>query len=148
MASHLSGGQMQDVALVFGLDSPAISLTGPPLIGLGEDWPISPKRMARAYLELVRRRNEPGVPEILMGLRDSAQWGTGRGVGRSLKHSDALVKTGTAACSHARRAPGDGFVIALVPAEQPELLLMIRVHGVPGAAAAGTAGQILALLER
>jgi len=45
-----------------------------------------------------------------------------------LKHADALVKTGTAPCTHPHAAPGDGFVIAMVPANRPELLLFVRVH--------------------
>jgi cell division protein FtsI/penicillin-binding protein 2 len=148
MASHLTGDQMQEVADQFGLDLPKESLTGPPLMGLGEEWPIAPLRMAHAYIELVRRRDDPGVRRILTGLRDSAQWGTGSGVGRALKNSDALAKTGTAVCTHEPHAPGDGFVIALLPADQPDLLLMVRVHGVPGATAAVTAGRMLSLLER
>jgi len=148
MTSHLTGDQVREISTQFGFDSPAPALTGPPLMGLGDEWPISPLRLAHAYLELADRREEPGVREILMGMEDSAKWGTGAGVGRALKHSHALVKTGTAVCRHAQRAPGDGFVIALAPAEQPELLLMIRVHGVSGATAAVTAGKMLARLEQ
>lgn len=148
LASHLTGDQMQDVAAQFHLDRPDPGLSGPPLMGLGEDWPIAPLRMAQAYLELIRRRNDPGVQKILAGLQDSARWGTGSAVGRALKHSDALVKTGTAVCTHAHHAPGDGFVVALLPADQPQLLLMVRVHGVPGATAAITAGRMLSRLEQ
>jgi Penicillin binding protein transpeptidase domain len=148
MASHLTGDQMQETAAQFELPLPDPDLTGPPLMGLGEEWPISPLRLAHAYLELIRRRDEPGVGEVLEGMRQSAERGTGSAVGRALKHSDALVKTGTAVCLHAHHAPGDGFVIALVPADQPELLLMVRVHAVPGATAAVTAGRMLARLEQ
>jgi Penicillin binding protein transpeptidase domain len=148
MASHVTGDQMQEVAAQFGLQPPDPDLTGSPLMGLGEQWPISPLRMAHAYLELIRRRDEPGVGKVLKGMEQSAQRGTGSGVGHALKRSDALVKTGTAICLHAHHAPGDGFVIALVPADQPELLLMVRVHGVPGATAAVTAGRILGRLEQ
>jgi hypothetical protein len=35
----------------------------------------------------------------------------------------------------------------LFPAEQPELLLMVRVHGVPGAKASVTAGRMLSRIE-
>jgi len=55
----------------------------------------------------------------------------------------ALVKTGTATCTHARWAPADGFVLALVPAQTPEVLLLVRLHGVTGAKAAETAASIL-----
>ncbi len=103
--------------------------------------------MARAYLELYRRRDQPGVREILAGMLRSAQHGTGAAVGRALKHSEAFVKTGTAPCTHAVRAPGDGFVVALVPAQAPEIVLMVRVHGVPGAKAAETVGRMLSRME-
>jgi hypothetical protein len=37
--------------------------------------------------------------------------------------------------------------MSLVPADQPEILLMIRVHGVAGAKAAVTAGRMLSRME-
>ncbi len=147
LAANLSGEQMNPTARRFGLEAPDSDLSGPALMGLGDRWLISPRHMARAYLELYRRRNQPGVRELLAGMGQSTWQGTGAGVGRALKHSDALVKTGTAPCTHPHPAPGDGFVVALVPAGQPELLLMIRVHGVPGARASITAGRILSRLE-
>jgi len=68
-------------------------------------------------------------------------------VHRAFPIPDALVKTGTAACTHSRHAVGDGFTVALVPADEPQVLLMVRVHGVPGAQAAKTAGQMLRRIE-
>jgi cell division protein FtsI/penicillin-binding protein 2 len=130
-----------------GLDIPASKLSGPDLIGIGNRWLISPLHMARAYAVLAQNRDQPGVHEIVAGMAESAERGTGAEVDRALQHSRALVKTGTAACTHRGRAPGDGFVIALVPAEQPQLLLMVRVHGVPGARAAVTAGRMLSRIE-
>jgi cell division protein FtsI/penicillin-binding protein 2 len=130
-----------------GLDPPGPELSGPDLIGVGNRWLISPLHMARAYLELNRRRDQPGVRELVAGMAQSARQGTGAEVDRALKHSSALVKTGTAACTHHDHAPGDGFVVALFPAEQPELLLMVRVHGVPGAKAALIAGRMLRRIE-
>jgi cell division protein FtsI/penicillin-binding protein 2 len=130
-----------------GLDPPAQELSGPDLIGVGNHWLISPLHMARAYLELNRRRDQSGAREVMSGMAQSARQGTGAEVDRALKHTSALVKTGTAACTHHDHAPGDGFVVALVPAEQPELLLMVRVHGVPGARAALTAGRMLSRIE-
>ena len=147
LAANVSSQQMASTAESFGLNAPAGDLSGPPLMGLGREWQISPLRMARAYLELIRRREQPGVRDVLAGMAQSAQQGTGYGVGRALKHSNALVKTGTAPCTHPRAAPGDGFVVALVPADQPELLLMVRVHSVPGAKASLTAGRMLSRLE-
>ena len=147
LASTLTGSQIQNVAAQFGFEPPDPRLSGPSLMGLGEEWPISPLRMARAYVELIRRHDQPGVTEILAGLADSAEWGTGSGVARVLKHSGFFVKTGTAACVHTPRTTGDGFVVVIAPSDQPQLLLMVRVHGVPGSEAALTAGHMLARLE-
>lgn len=147
LVADLSGEQMWPVVERFGLDPPEPDLTGPALMGLGDRWQISPLHLARAYLELEDRRNQPGVGEILAGMAKSARQGTGMGVGRALKYSDALAKTGTAPCIHGHHAPGDGFVVALVPSRRPELLLMVRVHGVPGAAASEMAGRMLSRLE-
>lgn len=147
LAANLSGEQLVSTANAFGLEAPNPELSGDALMGLGEQWRISPLHMAHAYLELYRRREQPGVRELLSGMTQSARRGTGAGVGRALKHTDALVKTGTAPCTHPHSAPADGFVVALVPANQPELLLMIRVHGIAGAKAAATAGRMLSRLE-
>jgi cell division protein FtsI/penicillin-binding protein 2 len=147
LAESITAEQLLPVTRAFELESPESNFTGPSLIGLGEQWRIAPERMARAYLELYRRRDQPGVREMLAGMLQSAQRGTGSAVGRALKHSDAFVKTGTAQCTHAPRAPADGFVMALVPAQQPEILLMIRVHGVAGAKAAETAARMLSRME-
>ncbi len=77
----------------------------------------------------------------------SGRQGTGAEVDRALQSSRALVKTGTAACTHSRHAPGDGFTVALVPEDDPKMLLMVRVHGGPGSQAARIAGQILHRIE-
>jgi len=147
LAENLTGERLIPIANRFGLDPPNPALSGPPLMGLGDRWPIAPLKMARAYLELYRRRDQPVVRDILAGMAQAARSGTGKGVGQALKHADALVKTGTAPCTHAHAAPGDGFVIAMVPANQPELLLFVRVHSVPGATASITAGRMLRRLE-
>jgi hypothetical protein len=135
------------VATIFGLQAP--DPTSPPvnLTGIGATWAISPLAMARAYAELVRRRGQPGISEIVDGMGGSAHFGTGAEIGRALEHTAALAKTGTAPCTHARHAPGDGFAIALLPAADPQILLMVRVHGVPGSHAAKMAGQILRRIE-
>ena len=147
LAESVTSEQLLPVTRTFDLESPEANFTGPNLIGLGERWKISPVRMARAYLELYRRHDQPGVREILAGMLQSAQRGTGAAVGRALKHSEAFVKTGTAPCTHAPRAPGDGFVVALVPAQAPEIVLLVRVHGVAGAKAAETMGRMLSRME-
>ncbi|MGA9814996.1 MAG: penicillin-binding transpeptidase domain-containing protein [Terriglobales bacterium] len=147
LTANMTSADVVPAAGSFGLDPPAPQLSGPDLIGIGNLWRISPLHMAHAYLELNRRREQPGVREVVEGMAQSARQGTGSAVDRALLHSSALVKTGTAACTHHDHAPGDGFVVALVPAEQPEVLLMVRVHGVPGARAALTAGRMLRRIE-
>lgn len=147
MARVVSLEQVGPVAQSFGLEMPDANSTSPNLIGLGEQWRISPIHMARAYLELFRRKNQPGVAPILEGMRLSAQHGTGSAVDRQLKQATALVKTGTAVCTHSPRSATDGFVLALVPADQPEILLLMRVHGVAGAKTAEFAGQALRKME-
>ncbi|MGZ4733162.1 MAG: penicillin-binding transpeptidase domain-containing protein [Terriglobales bacterium] len=147
LTARMTSADVIPAASRLGLDPPAPDLSGPDLIGIGNRWLISPLHMAHAYLELNRRRDQPGVREVVEGMDQSARQGTGSEVDRALQRSSALVKTGTAVCTHRDRAPGDGFVVALVPAEQPELLLMVRVHGVPGARAALTAGRMLRRIE-
>jgi len=147
LAADVSAAELQQVAAQVSLDPPAAGLTGEQLMGIGSGWPIAPMHMARAYLELARRRDEPGVREILTGLVDSAEWGTGSGAGRSLGLTSALVKTGTSVCRHTNRGPGDGFAIVMSPADAPDFLLMVRLHAAPGSAAAATAGRMLARLE-
>jgi cell division protein FtsI/penicillin-binding protein 2 len=148
LAESLSGEKLRPTTSRFGLEAPDPGLTGPGLMGLGDRWLISPLHMAHAYLELYRRRDQPGVRELLAGMERSAQDGTGAGVGRALKHTEALVKTGTAPCTHLHPAPADGFVVVMVPAAQPEILLMIRIHGVAGAKASVTAGRMLSRMEQ
>jgi hypothetical protein len=148
----MTAAEVSPTATRFGLQSPAAGISGPALAGLGNDasgnqWLISPLNMARAYLELIRRRDQPGVHPILGGMEQSARQGTGAEVDQALPRSDALAKTGTASCTHPRRAPGDGFTVALSPAGQPQVLLLVRVHGVPGAQTARTAGQMLRRIE-
>jgi cell division protein FtsI/penicillin-binding protein 2 len=147
LAASVTSEQLIPVTRDFDLEPPDSNLAGPGLIGIGEQWGISPLHMARAYLELYRRREQPGVRELLAGMLQSAKRGTGAAVGHALRHSDAFVKTGTAPCTHAARAAEDGFVVAMVPAQAPEILLMVRVHGGPGAKAAETAGRMLSRLE-
>lgn len=147
LAEGLKGEQLLATTNRFGLEPPSAELAGASLMGLGDQWKISPLHMARAYLELYRRSDQPGVRGLFNGMAQSAQRGTGAGVGRALKHTDALVKTGTAPCTHLHAAPADGFVVVLVPANRPEILMMIRVHGVAGAKAAVIAGRMLSRME-
>ncbi len=135
----------EDVLLLiydFGIHSLVDGLTGQALVGFGDQWRISPLEIARAYCELAKS-GEAGVGSVLRGMALSAQAGTGSAVGHALAESKALVKTGTARCTHAHRAPGDGYVMVLYPADSPRVALLVRVHGVPGAQAAVVGGQML-----
>ena len=147
LTSDLTAADVLPTASQFGLDLPDSSTHGGEFAGLGNRWRISPLRMAHAYVELLGERQQPAVRQILAGMEQSALRGTGAEVDRALQSETALVKTGTAACTHSRPAPGDGFAVALVPAEDPRLLLMVRVHGVPGSVAARAAGQMLRRIE-
>ena len=148
LTAHLKAADVSPTAKRFGIEPPAPEAAGPELAGLGGRWQISPLRMARAYVELVRERQQPGVSQVLDGMAQSGLRGTGAELHRTLPFPDTLVKTGTAACTHAAHAPGDGFVVALTPADQPKVLVMVRVHGAPGAQAAKTAGQMLRRIEQ
>ena len=147
LTADMTSADVSPTAIRFGLEPPVPGSAGPVLAGLGNRWPISPLNISRAYLELVRRRDQPGVREILTGMAQSAEQGTGAEVDRALSYPDALVKTGTAPCTHPNRAPGDGFSVVLAPSTGTHILLMVRVHGVPGAQAAKIAGQMLRHLE-
>ncbi len=148
LTANLTAAEVSPLAVRFGLQPPSARVYGPALAGLGNEWLISPVNMARAYLELLRRRDQPGARQILAGMAESARQGTGLEVDRALPYPDALVKTGTAACAHREHGPGDGFVVAITPAEKPQTLLMVRVHGVAGAQAARTAGKMLREIQQ
>ena len=147
LAQDIPPEQLATLAQSFGLESPGADSTAADLMGLGVQWRIPPLHMAQAYLELYRRKDQPGVSPLIEGMRQSALRGTGAAIGRELKQTTALVKTGTASCTHAFWAPADGFVLALVPAERPEILLFVRIHSVTGAKAAEAAGHMLRQME-
>ena len=147
LTQSMTSADLAPIASEFGFEPPPADTSGPALAGLGDSWRVSPSKLAQAYLELARRRDQPGVQLLLEGMMESALIGTGAEVDRSLARTNALVKTGTAACTHRHRAPGDGFVVAMSPSDNPKILLMVRVHGVPGAKAAKVAGAMLHRLE-
>jgi cell division protein FtsI/penicillin-binding protein 2 len=147
LTADLKSSDVSATATRFGLDPPPRTAAGAQLAGLGDQWRTSPLRMARAYIELARDRDQPGVSYILDGMAESARYGTAAAVHRALPSPTALAKTGTAVCTHAHRGPGDGFVVVLTPADHPQLLLLVRVHGVPGSHAAQTAAQMLHRIE-
>lgn len=98
----------------------------------------APEALLRAYIELTRRRAEPGIAPILEGMRQAARNGTARDLQR-----DALAKTGTASCSHKPKAPGDGFALVLYPVDQPRIAVLVRLHSRPGSHAAREARKLI-----
>jgi cell division protein FtsI/penicillin-binding protein 2 len=129
----------------YGLEPP-YPLSARALAGEAGIWRTDPVTLLRAYLELSRRRGEPGVTEVVRGLLRSARSGTASAVGAAV--GPALAKTGTRPCTHARHAPGDGLTVALYPADSPRYAVIVCRHGVPGFITAATAGRILQALTR
>lgn len=125
------------VAAKFGIAAPQVD-SPEARIGLGAAWKIAPVALVRAYAELISRSGEPRVREILDGLRMSAESGTAAALGRGF-----LGKTGTAPCVSQPKDAGDGFAVAIEPAEAPRRIALVRVHAVPGAEAAKSARRIL-----
>jgi cell division protein FtsI/penicillin-binding protein 2 len=142
LAGQVTAENLRAAMRRLGVEHAPASLAPGALIGLGGDWNLSPRELARAYLNLVAQSDDPGIAPIVRGMELSAAKGTGRAIGRALGRA-ALAKTGTAPCVHVPPSPGDGYVVALYPAKSPRLLLMVRQDGVPGAKAAVTAGKIL-----
>jgi cell division protein FtsI/penicillin-binding protein 2 len=147
LTSDLRTADISTTATRFGLEVPDSEASGVAFAGFGSGWRVSPVRMAQAYVNLLQQKQNPAISQILTGMAQSAQRGTGAAVNRTLQFSRALAKTGTAPCTHLQHAPGDGFTVVLIPADDPKILLMVRVHGVPGAQAANTAGQMLRSIE-
>lgn len=142
LAEKVSPEQFSTTANDFGLPS-GHSISQASMIGLGDDWQVSPNALSRAFLDLVRHHTDPATKRVLTGLQMSGRSGTGKAVGRHLHGHAVLVKTGTAVCTHSKKAPGDGFALIMTPADSPRLLLLVRVHGVPGAKSAYLAGRML-----
>ena len=151
LADRVLWADIETVARRFGLAAPPIDAPAGAYIGLGSEWKLQPLAVVRAYEELVRRSGDPGIAPLVQGLALSSRNGTGSGMGRALGGSAALTKTGTSPCSHLgdgvyEASNGDGYVIALYPAETPRYTMLVQVHGVSGRVAAIVGGKILARL--
>lgn len=127
-----------------GLRAPPPHSTSESLWGLRAEWLATPHELLRAYTELVRRRAEPEAAVILEGLRRAGREGTAGALGKL--QQDVYAKTGTAECSHAANADGDGFAVAVYPADAPRYAVLARVHGQTGRVAAGAAAALLQAL--
>jgi cell division protein FtsI/penicillin-binding protein 2 len=127
----------------FGMRADAAAVTPAAMVGFGDGLKLAPAAIVHGYLELVSRAAQPGVAPIIQGMLASARTGTGRGVGAAIGGADALVKTGTAPCSHSPKATADGYAIAIYPAERPRVVLLMQMHGRTGAETAAVAGDLL-----
>jgi cell division protein FtsI/penicillin-binding protein 2 len=130
----------------FGLGGPPADSETDTLFGIGSAWRLSPLQVARAYAELAARRAEPGIAEVIEGMRLGASIGTGAAVGSALRGGSALAKTGTAPCSHSPKAAGDGYAVVIYPGDAPRYVLLVQVHGAVGRQAAETAARLLPIL--
>jgi len=148
LAQSFSSEQLNQVARDFRIEPLDENSESQNFAGLGDRWRISPFHLAQAFIELQRRKDQPGVSEVLQGMRQSALRGTGMSVGHQLAHTKALVKTGTAPCTHKPWAPADGFTIVLLPADTPEIVLLVREHSVTGATTAELVGKLLHQMEQ
>ena len=125
----------------------SFALHGPGVDQASSLTTASPLALARAYLELTRPAPDPALTAVLEGLALSAKKGTASAVGTELPGMTALAKTGTAPCTHLKKAPGDGFALVMFPADRPRAVLLVRIHGRPGFVAAGIAGRMIAQVE-
>jgi cell division protein FtsI/penicillin-binding protein 2 len=121
-------------------------------VGLNDDTDghsgrAAPMALARAYLQLAARSSEAAVRPVIEGMEISARRGTAKEAGMAVSRIAIAAKTGTAPCSHSRKAPGDGFALVMMPPQGPRAVLLVRVHGKPGSAAAETAGRMLVAAE-
>lgn len=143
LADQLDASRVREIVQRFGLAGPPAGSGPEVLVGLADGWREKPLSLARAYLSLVIHTPEPARGLILAGMSSAAETGTARELDGALGAHAALAKTGTAACAHHPRAAADGFTIALYPASQPRVLLLVREHGQTGAHAANRAGAML-----
>jgi cell division protein FtsI/penicillin-binding protein 2 len=115
--------------------------------GQSEFGHASAARLANAYFELASSTKDDAVGPVLSGMAMSARSGTSRAVHSDLPDISAMAKTGTAPCSHTKKAPGDGLAVVIAPADHPRVLVLARVHGRPGAFAADVAARMIAATE-
>ncbi len=138
LAAEVPFGDIAGIANRFSIPPPPEASGPAAYVGRAGLWEIAPLAIARAYAELLA---DPEAAVIREGMAECVRAGTGRAVGRG------LAKTGTAPCTHAPRAPGDGYAIGISRADPPALILLVRVHGSPGSVAAVTAGRMLRIVR-
>jgi hypothetical protein len=138
-----SPDDLKSTLQAFGMTGVADGLTPASLVGLGDALRLTPEAIVHGYREIASRASQPGVPPIIAGLTEAARSGTGSAVGAAIGPAGALVKTGTAPCSHVPRGDADGYTVAMYPAASPRVVVLVQVHGTTGADAAAEAGALL-----
>lgn len=135
---------MDEVVAQYGLGPLPPTATRSAFYGMSADWKMTPQQLVDAY-EKIANMQDRGSDIVRTGMLLSAKDGTGKGL-RDIGPGGVMDKTGTAPCSHAQHAQGDGFVVVLFPADQPRNLLLVRLHGSTGANSAKIAAQMLSRL--
>jgi cell division protein FtsI/penicillin-binding protein 2 len=148
LGASLEPRQVREAAKQFALVGPPANASAGALAGRYGLWRETPEALVHAYAELLARRDQPGIADIVAGMRESAKRGTGSGISASVPDLAIAAKTGTAPCTHLPHAPGDGFALAAWPADSPRYILLVRQHGRPGALAAVIAGKMIRELEQ
>jgi hypothetical protein len=147
LASGTTGAQVTSVAQRLGLRGPGANASPEIMAGRFGLWRESPEAVVRAYAMLLDRRSQPGIRDIVDGMRLAASEGTAAALSRHRQRQSILAKTATAPCTHKEHAPGDGFVLVAWPSDSPRYLQLVRQHGVPGAKASVLAARMLHALE-
>jgi cell division protein FtsI/penicillin-binding protein 2 len=145
LVSDLDTAETGRVVQSLGVAPPPAGASRDSLFGIGDDWRIAPLPLARAYIELLSRAHAQRVDEISEGMSMAVKQGTAAAA-RGTYTTQLLGKTGTAPCSHAQKAPGDGLTMLLYPASSPRLALLLRAHGHPGSQAAATGGRMIEMV--
>jgi cell division protein FtsI/penicillin-binding protein 2 len=135
LAKHMNPSGVVETLTKLHVTPPPADVDRKTLAGMGSSWKFAPREIAAAYAEIARRWAQPGMREAVAGMREAAKTGTARQLG-----AFAMAKTGTAPCD---RDAGDGFVIALFPADSPHYVLIARVHSATGARAAAALAPAL-----
>jgi cell division protein FtsI/penicillin-binding protein 2 len=145
LAARLDAVRATAVFTRLGLAGPPRDATPATLIGLSSAWRETPLALAHAFLALVND-DQPTPNRVALGMRMAARTGTASALDSALGAGAVLAKTGTAACTHHPRAAADGYSVALYPAGQPRVLLLLRMHGATGAQTSKRAAAMLRAL--
>jgi cell division protein FtsI/penicillin-binding protein 2 len=135
LASETSPEAVSEVLARHGVKVLPPGVSNDTLIGSGNAWRVHGKALAVAYAELLARRADAGAGAVVDGMARAASEGTAKALG-----ADVLAKTGTAWCS---RDAGDGYLLAAFPAAAPRHVVLFRVHGTTGTAAASRVAPVV-----